>query len=133
VSKADKYRIVFYGASEDKPDLKAKIELYSAPSGETAHSMGRIRFYEGPLPSDSKEKKGGDFTMNLPTSMFGDVVDLLRNEIPVYFSFHEGRAVLGTANEPIGSRDETRPKLVQVVSEADPPPPKESPPPSQQT
>ena len=100
------YRIVLYGASSDKPGLKGKIELY-AGTGTTAPSLGKIRFHEGELPADSEEK-GGRTVMNVPASMLGDVVDVLRNEKPIYFAFHEGRAVFGTGIEPIGSRDETR-------------------------
>lgn len=120
MAEVNRYRVVLYGSSSDKPDLKAKVELYTAPRGQptsapatTTTSVGKIKFHDGPLPADTQEK--GTIVMNLPHSLLGDVVDLLRNESPVYFAFHEGRAVLGTGVEDIGTRDEHVPRLVRVV------------------
>ena len=112
-----RYRVVLYGSSSDKPILKAKVELYAGPrekGGQAAAvSVGKIKFHDGMLPPDAEEK--GSVVMNLPHDLLGDVVDLLRNESPVYFAFHEGRAVLGTGIEDIGTRDEHVPQLVKVV------------------
>lgn len=119
MAEVNRYRVVLYGASSDKPDLKAKIELYAAPpSGapDAAVSVGKLKFHDGPLPPDTQDK--GAIVMNLPHVMLGQVVDLLRNEAPVYFAFHEGRAVLGTGIEEIGTNDEHVPRLVRVVEGA---------------
>jgi hypothetical protein len=119
MAEVNRYRVVLYGASSDKPNLKAKIELYHSPRPGVGHGVsatalaGRVRFHDGPLPQDADEKSG--VTMNLPASMIDTVVDLLRNEAPIYFAFHEGRAVLGTGVEGIGTRDEHVPQLVRVV------------------
>lgn len=117
MAEVNRYRVVLYGASSDKPDLKAKVELYSAPRGHppsSASSVGKIKFHDGPLPPDAQEK-GGAIVMHLPHGMLADVVDLLRNESPIYFAFHEGRAVLGTGVEEVGTNDEHFPRLVRVV------------------
>jgi hypothetical protein len=53
--------------------------------------------------------------MNVPAEHIADVIDVLRNERPIYFNYHEGRAVLGTGIEPIGSREARAPQLVAVV------------------
>jgi hypothetical protein len=121
VPQIDRYRIVFYGSSTEKPELKAKIELYQL-SGEAMSSVGKVRFHSGALPADEKKKKKG-LIMNLPSEQLGTVVELLRTEKPVYFAFHEGRAVLGTGVEPVGSFDETNPQLVRVMAEKQPEPP----------
>lgn len=120
MAEVNRYRVVLYGSSSDKPNLKAKVELYAAPKGHPSSaaatatmSVGKIKFHDGPLPADSQEKDA--IVMNLPHSLLGDVVDLLRNEAPVYFAFHEGRAVLGTGVEEIGSGDEQHPRAVRVV------------------
>lgn len=118
MAKVDRYRMVLYGASADAPDLKAKIELY-AQSGDTLSSAGRIRFHTGdalPLDTDAK----GDITMNVPASHLRDVVDLMRNTRPIYFAFHEGRAVLGTGIEPIGTGDPNAPQRVDAPPEPGP-------------
>lgn len=116
MAEVHRYRVVLYGASSEKPNLKAKIELYAVPpSGrsDAAVSIGKLKFHDGPLPPDTQEKDS--IVMNLPHDMLGQVVDLLRNESPVYFAFHEGRAVLGTGIEEIGTNDEHVPRLVRVV------------------
>jgi hypothetical protein len=121
--EVNRYRVVLYGTSSERPNLKAKIELYAAGGGSgssSAATVGRLRFHEtGPVPPDAEEK--GCVTMNLPASMLADVVDLLRNESPVYFAFHEGRGVLGTGVEAIGTRDEHVPQLVRLVEGQGPP------------
>lgn len=120
MAEINRYRVVMYGSSADKPDLKAKVELYATPKGHPASavatatmSVGKIKFHDGPLPPDTQEKE--QIVMHLPHAMLGQVMDLLRNEAPVYFAFHEGRAVLGTGVEEIGSGDEQHPRLVRVV------------------
>ncbi len=123
--EVNRYRVVLYGSSPDKPTLKAKIELYAQPpsvareraaSSSSTSTVGKIKFHEGlpHLPTDREEK--GVVEMNLPSTMLPVVVDILRNEAPVYFAFHEGRAVFGTGVEPIGTRDENTPQLVRVVA-----------------
>ncbi len=120
MSEVDRYRIVLYGASTEAPDLKAKVELYSRV-GDTLASIGKIRFHAGELPLDSKMK--GDTIMNLPAGELRPVVDILRREKPIYFAFHEGRAVFGTGIEPIGWREKKAPQLVRVVSDPEVPQP----------
>ena len=130
--EVNRYRVVLYGSSAEKPTLKAKIELYAQPKERAASSsssststVGKIKFHEGlpHLPTDREEK--GVVEMNLPATMLPVVIDVLRNEAPVYFAFHEGRAVFGTGVEPIGTRDENTPQLVRLVDggEARPVPP----------
>ena len=118
--EVDRYRVVLYGSSTEKPDLKGKIELY-AQGGDTLTSIGKIRFHEGKLPHDSNKK--GDYVMNLPVGELRPVVDILRREKPIYFAFHEGRAVLGTGIEKIGWREKKAPQLVRVVDEPEAPEP----------
>jgi hypothetical protein len=121
--EVNRYRVVLYGASAEKPALKAKIELYAQPKERGATSavtVGKIKFHQGlaQLPAD-REEKGGGAEMNLPADLLPVVVDILRNEAPVYFAFHEGRAVFGTGVEPIGTRDENTPQLVRLVDGAE--------------
>lgn len=126
--EVNRYRVVLYGSSAEKPTLKAKIELYAAPPSRATEraaaatsttTVGKIKFHEGlpHLPTDREEK--GVAEMNLPATMLPVVVDILRNEAPVYFAFHEGRAVFGTGVEPIGTRDENTPQLVRLVDGAE--------------
>lgn len=122
--EVNRYRVVFYGSSSDKPNLKAKVELYAGPKDKggqaAAVCVGKIKFHDGVLPADGEEK--GSIVMNLPHDTLPAVVDMLRNESPVYFAFHEGRAVLGTGIEDVGTRDEHVPQLVKIVEAATPRP-----------
>ena len=74
----------------EQPNLKAKVELYRR-EGSTASSMGKLRFYDGELPTDVPAKKGEGAAMNLPAAMLPTVLDMLRHDSPLYFAFHEGR------------------------------------------
>ena len=43
--------------------------------------------------------------MHLPSTMFENVLDVLRNEKPIYIYFAAGRALLATSLEPIGEAE----------------------------
>jgi hypothetical protein len=47
----------------------------------------------------------GIIRMHLPSAMFHNVLDVLRNEDAVEIYFLAGRAFLGTMSEPIGEED----------------------------
>ena len=49
--------------------------------------------------------------MHMPSTMFQNVLDVLRNEKPVYIYFVQNRAFLGTSKEPIGEAE-----YIRVVS-----------------
>ncbi len=40
--------------------------------------------------------------MHLPSAMFENVIDILRNEKPINYYFSMGHAFLGTSVEPVG-------------------------------
>lgn len=128
MATVNRYRLVVYGCSPEAPGLKAKVELYEQ-TNQSMSTVGKIRFYEGEVPRDTHGK--GEAVMNLPASLLSSTLQVLRNESVLYFNFHEGRAVLGTGVEPVGSHDEDRPRLVRVVEEGrdepqPPPPPPEA-------
>lgn len=92
----DEYTVWFYGIKAG--GTRAQIVLLS---GST--TLGYVRFYdEGKkIPPDSESKKG-IFKMNLPLSMLGPVIDVLRHEEPVAGAFSAGKACLTTSAEPVG-------------------------------
>jgi hypothetical protein len=47
----------------------------------------------------------GGIRMHLPSTMFDGVVDLLRNEKPMYIYFAQGRAFLSSSREPVGESE----------------------------
>jgi hypothetical protein len=44
-------------------------------------------------------------TMHLPSSMFESVIDILRNEKPVEYTFAANRASIRTGIEPVGEEE----------------------------
>jgi hypothetical protein len=51
---------------------------------------------------ENDSESDGIIKMNLPSEMFENVVDILRNEEPVYIQFVHGHGVLQTSLEPVG-------------------------------
>ena len=47
-------------------------------------------------------ERSGIIRMHLPSTMFHNVLDVLRNETPVYIDFAQGRGFLSTSKEPVG-------------------------------
>lgn len=45
---------------------------------------------------------GSIVRMHFPSTMFQNVLDVLRNEKPVYIYFAQGRVFLSTLREPVG-------------------------------
>ena len=56
------------------------------------------------LKNDS-QSDGGIISMHLPSAMFRNVLDVLRNEKPVYIYFAQGKGFLTTSMEPIGEAE----------------------------
>ena len=73
---------------------------------EIQHGMGNLRawlrFNDPGMFFENDYESGGIIRMHLPSTMFQNVLDVLRNEKPVYIYFVQNRAFLGTAKEPIG-------------------------------
>lgn len=94
-------------------------EAYSAAIhliGEDDHWLGRIAFvdekYPRGIPADHTGPSGEHY-MYLPLSQFPNVIDLLRNEKPIYFGF-DSRAVLSTLKEPVGVGERQNPRLPPI-------------------
>jgi hypothetical protein len=108
----DSYQVRVWGGPPDVPEQigrRTKIQLNSE-----GMCRGWIYFCdEGtPIPDDYTFTMPAYpdhqlIRMHLPVSMLGSVIDLLRNESPIYFSFYEAfnRAALGTSSEDIGVGD----------------------------
>ena len=61
-----------------------------------------IRFNDPGQFFENDYEKNGIIRMHLPSPMLENVIDVLRNEKPVYIYFTAGRGFLGTSSEPIG-------------------------------
>ena len=92
------YHILFYGSPEGYQTNRAQIALYG-PDGKTA---AYLRFNDPGMFFESDAESNGIIRMHLPSSMFQNVLDVLRNEKPVYIYFAQGRGFLSTSKEPVG-------------------------------
>lgn len=97
------YHILFYGSPEGYQTNRAQIALYD-PNGETA---AFVRFNDPEMYASFEDdyERDGIIRMHLPSSMFENVLDVLRNEEPIFVYFAQGRGFLGTSKEPVGEKE----------------------------
>jgi hypothetical protein len=95
------YHILFYGSPEGYQTNRAQISLYGA-DGKTA---AFVRFNDPGMAFENDAESGGIIRMHLPSTMFENVLDVLRNEKPVYIYFAQGHGFLSTSKEPVGESE----------------------------
>ena len=95
------YHILFYGSPSGYQTNRAQIALYDG-SGKT---VAYVRFNDPGMFFENDYESGGIIRMHLPSAMFENVLDVLRNEKPVYIYFAAGRAFLATSLEPVGEEE----------------------------
>lgn len=98
------YRVGNFGSSSGFQGNRAQIELVNDST-----VLGWVRFHDPGTPFPEDAQVEGKIIMHLPSAMFENVLDVLRNEKPVHFSFSLGRALLDTSPEPVGEREEALP------------------------
>lgn len=94
----ESYSVLFYGSPSGYQTNRVQIQLSDA-NGKT---LAWIRFNDPGMFFENDYERGGIIRMHLPSTMFQNVLDVLRNEKPVYIYFVQNRAFLGTSKEPIG-------------------------------
>ena len=100
-SPISNYKVVFYG-EKGTSIIGAFIHCYHNGS-----NVMSCVFYndENNVPANSK---GPRVELRYPISKFGNVLDVLRNEKPLYFGFIESTKVgyIATHTEPVGEGEE---------------------------
>lgn len=94
----ENYSILFYGSPAGYQTNRAQIQLSDA-RGET---VAWIRFNDPSMLFENDYESEGIIRMHLPSTMFRNVLDVLRNEKPVHIYFFQNRAFMGTTREPVG-------------------------------
>ncbi|NTW69240.1 MAG: hypothetical protein HGB23_05250 [Chlorobiaceae bacterium] len=92
------YHILVYGSPEGYQTNRAQIALY----GSDGKTVAYLRFNDPGMLFENDSQTGGTILMHLPSAMFQSVLDVLRNEKPVYIYFAQGRGFLSTSTEPVG-------------------------------
>ena len=96
-----KYHVFFYGSPSGYQTNRAQIALYDGGGSTVAF----VRFNDPGMFFEDVYESGGIIRMHLPSSMFANVLDVLRNEKPIYIYFINGRAFLTTSLEPVGEEE----------------------------
>jgi len=100
MANVTQYHVLFYGSTNGYQDNRAQITLYD---GSTV--LGYARFHDAGMSFPNDSQSGGKIIMHLPSSMFENVLDVLRNEKPINYYFASGHAFLGTSTEPVGEAE----------------------------
>jgi len=93
-----KYHILFYGSPSGYQTNRAQISLYDTNNKVIAY----LRFNDPGMFFENDSNAGGIIKMHLPSAMFENIIDVLRNEKPVYIYFAQGKGFLSTSAEPVG-------------------------------
>jgi hypothetical protein len=98
MANVTRYHVLFYGSGSGYQDNRAQITLY-----DDVNVLGYVRFHDPGMPFPNDSQSGALITMHLPSAMFENVLDVLRNEKPVNYYFAAAHAFLGTGSvEPVG-------------------------------
>lgn len=102
-SPIDNYKVVLYGEDANAGDLVAFIHCYNKGS-----NVVTCEFYKEGSPLPDNRNKGGRVGLAYPWTRFYTMVDVLRNEKPLYFGFLESTKVgyISTHLEPVGEGDD---------------------------
>ena len=95
------YMVTYTGKKDGSTFWRAFIHL----AGTSGNYLGGIYFYDDALSTGWNDGYSGTgLFMFLPASLFPVIIDLLRNEKPLYFTFNNstGKTYLSTAAEPVG-------------------------------
>ena len=92
------YQIYFFGGPDGLMKNRSKIALRGSDGKVLAH----ISFNDSDMKFENDSESEGIIKMHLPSTMFENIVDVLRNEKPVYIQFVQGHGVLQTSLEPVG-------------------------------
>lgn len=101
MAQISKYHVLMYGSPSGYQTNRAQIQLRDTNNKVAAW----IRFNDPGQFFENDYESNGIIRMHLPSHMFHSVIDILRNEKPIYIYFTAGRAFLGTSEEPIGEEE----------------------------
>ena len=102
-SQIDNYKVVLYGKGAGAHELVAFIHCYYK-----GKNVVTCEFYKDGATLPENRNKGGRVGLTYHWSHFGAVIDVLRNEKPLYFGFIESTKVgyISTYKEPVGEGEE---------------------------
>jgi hypothetical protein len=97
------YSLLFYGSPTAYQTNCAQIQL----SDVDDQMLAWVRFSDLGMFFEHDYESGRIIRMHPPSAKFGNVLDVLRNENPIYAYFAAGRGFLSSSSEPIGEEEST--------------------------
>jgi hypothetical protein len=104
MKKVKHYAVRIHGGPHGSGDgSRASIHLFD----EKKRMVGHLSFMDSGVDLAPDRKDGNVIYLALPSSQLKDVMDLLRNEGPIYVDWQEKlkNAYLGTSQEPVGDNE----------------------------
>lgn len=103
MAEVSSYDVLIYGSPGGYQTNRAQIQLLSA----AREVLAWLRFSDPGMFFEDDYETDGIIRMHLPSAMFQSVLDILRNEGPVYVNFLAGRGFLSTNSESVGEGEAT--------------------------
>jgi len=103
------YRVAYF-FGEKRYDHRAKIGLYD----KNSKCLAYINFWKDPDEVYAYDvSQGGFIHIHCPHTKYPEVIDLLRNESPIYLGYNDSEqtAWLSTTAEPVGEEESEMPQL----------------------
>ena len=100
MANVTQYHVLFYGSTAGYQNNRAQISLYDG-----GNVLGYVRFHDPGMTFPNDSQSGGKIIMHLPSAMFENVLNVLRNEKPINYYFVSAHAFLGTSTEPVGEAE----------------------------
>lgn len=100
--RVDEYRVLIYGG---KSGLESKHRATILLFNEDSDLVGSIKFFDPGMQLPDDYEKHGSIKLFLSSDMFLEVVDILRNEKPIYIHGTPGEYYLSTDKEPVGEEE----------------------------
>ena len=88
------YHVLFYGSPSGYQNLRAQITLFDANK-----VLAYVRFKDEGMVAEEDYSSDGIIRMFLPVNMYGNTIDLLRNEKPIQVDFRAGKGLLSTSSK----------------------------------
>ncbi|MBI3942365.1 MAG: hypothetical protein HY326_05075 [Chloroflexi bacterium] len=100
MANVTQYHVLIYGSEGGYQNCRAQITPYDGQN-----VLGYIRFHDPGMAFPNDEQSAGKIIMHLPSAMFENVLNVLRNEKPINYYFASGHAFFGTSTEPVGEAE----------------------------
>ena len=76
MAKVSKYSILFYSGEQGYQNNRAQVSL----AGADGNTLAFVRFKDPGMPYELDTETDGIITMHLPSAMFPNILDAIRNE-----------------------------------------------------